>query len=82
MVSVPPTVEAMLAARINRLRVEDKRLLQAAAVVGKDVPFALLLAVADLDEDRLRGGLTRLQATEFLGEARLFPELEYTSRTH
>jgi class 3 adenylate cyclase/tetratricopeptide (TPR) repeat protein len=77
-ISVPPTVQAMLAARIDRLGVEDKRLLQAAAAVGKDVPFALLLAVADLDEDRLRGGLTRLQATEFLYEARLFPELEYT----
>jgi len=77
-ISVPPTVQAMLAARIDRLGVEDKRLLQAAAAVGKDVPFALLLAVADLDEDRLRGSLTRLQATEFLYEARLFPELEYT----
>src|SRR4030095_7571474 len=46
--------------------------------VGKDVPFSLLLAVADLDEERLRDSLTRLQATEFLYEARLFPELEYT----
>jgi class 3 adenylate cyclase/tetratricopeptide (TPR) repeat protein len=77
-ISVPPTVQALLAARIDRLGGEDKRLLQAAAVVGKDVPFTLLLAIADLDEDGLRGGLARLQATEFLYEARLFPELEYT----
>ena len=36
---VPATVQAMLAARIDRLAPEDKRLLQAAAVIGKDVPF-------------------------------------------
>ncbi len=39
---VPATVQAVLAARIDRLAPEDKRLLQAAAVIGKDVPFALL----------------------------------------
>jgi predicted ATPase len=77
-ISMPPTVQAILAARIDRLAAEDKRLLQAAAVVGKDVPFALLAAVADLDENELRRGLAQLQATEFLYEVRLFPELEYT----
>jgi class 3 adenylate cyclase/tetratricopeptide (TPR) repeat protein len=77
-ISMPPTVQAILAARIDRLEAEDKRLLQAAAVVGKDVPFALLTAVADLDEEGVRRGLARLQATEFLYEVRLFPELEYT----
>ena len=77
-ISMPPTVQAILAARIDRLGGEDKPLLQAAAVVGKDVPFALLMAVADLDEDGVRRGLARLQATEFLHEARVFPELEYT----
>jgi len=77
-ISMPPTVQAILAARIDRLAGEDKRLLQAAAVVGKDVPFAMLLAVAGLDEDGVRRGLERLQATEFLYEVRPFPELEYT----
>jgi len=47
-VQVPSTVQAILAARIDRLSADDKRLLQAAAVIGKDVPFALLLAVAEL----------------------------------
>ena len=37
-------------ARIDRLAPEEKRLLQAAAVIGKDVPFPLLQAVADLAE--------------------------------
>jgi class 3 adenylate cyclase len=44
---IPPTAQAILAARIDRLLPEDKRLLQAAAVVGKDVSFALLQAIAD-----------------------------------
>ena len=75
---VPATVQAILAARIDRLAADDKRLLQTAAVVGHDVRFALLLAVAGLDEDACRSGLGRLQAAEFLYESRSFPELEYT----
>ena len=75
---LPATAQAILAARIDRLAREDKRLLQAAAVVGKDVPFPLLEVIAEEPEERLREGLARLQAAEFLYEARLFPELEYT----
>jgi class 3 adenylate cyclase/tetratricopeptide (TPR) repeat protein len=75
---IPATVQAMLAARIDRLASEDKRLLQTAAVIGKDVPFALLQAIADEPEDSLRRGLTHLQGAEFLYEASLFPDLEYT----
>ncbi|HSF02938.1 MAG TPA: hypothetical protein VLA62_08005, partial [Solirubrobacterales bacterium] len=56
---------------------EDKRVLQAAAVIGTDVPFALLRAIADTDEEALRLSLTRLQAAELVYEARLFPELDY-----
>jgi class 3 adenylate cyclase/tetratricopeptide (TPR) repeat protein len=74
---VPATVQAILAARIDRLEPEDKRLLQAAAVIGTHVPFAVLMAVAAIDEDSLRRGLARLQAAEFMYEARLFPELEF-----
>ncbi len=77
-VRVPGTVQAVLAARIDRLPGDAKRLLQAAAVIGKDVPFALLETIADLPEAALRRGLDELQATEFLYEARLFPDLEYT----
>jgi len=75
---VPPTVQAILAARIDRLSPEDKRLLQAASAIGKDVPLGVLRAIDELSEDRSRQGLARLQAAEFLYEARLFPDLEYT----
>jgi class 3 adenylate cyclase len=75
---IPATAQAILAARIDRLAPEDKRLLQAASVIGKDVPFALLQVIADVPEDSLRRGLTHLQAAEFLYETSLFPNLEYT----
>src|SRR5712691_218482 len=44
---VPATVQALLAARIDRLPPEDKRLLQTAAVIGTEVPWTLLQAIAD-----------------------------------
>jgi class 3 adenylate cyclase/tetratricopeptide (TPR) repeat protein len=75
---VPATVEAVLAARIDRLPREEKRLLQTAAVIGTHVPLPLLQAIAELSEEALRRGLTHLQAAEFLHERSLFPELVYT----
>jgi len=76
--TIPTTVQAILAARIDRLAPEAKRLLQAAAVIGKDVPMPLLLAIVDAPEPEVRAELTHLQAAEFLYETRLFPDLEYT----
>jgi len=75
---IPATAQAILAARIDRLAPEDKRLLQTAAVIGKDVPFALLHAIADMPEDSLRRGLADLQTAEFLYETSLWPDIEYT----
>ncbi len=77
-IQVPATVQAILAARIDRLAPGDKALLQTASVIGKDVPFALLQATAALAEDELRAAIGRLQAAEFLYETSLFPDLEYT----
>jgi class 3 adenylate cyclase len=77
-IEVPATVQVILAARIDRLPGEAKQLLQTASVIGKDVPFVLLHAVAGLAEDVVQRGLTHLQAAEFLYETRLFPDPEYT----
>jgi predicted ATPase len=75
---VPATVQAVLAARIDRLPPDVKRLLQSAAVIGKDIPFALLQAIADQSQDEISLSLARLQAAEFLYETSFFPEIEYT----
>jgi tetratricopeptide (TPR) repeat protein len=75
---VPGTVQGVLAARIDRLSPETKRLLQTAAVIGTEVSVPLLQAIAERPEDSLQRSLANLQAAEFLYETRLFPEREYT----
>ena len=75
---VPATVQAILAARIDRLPPEDKAMLQTASVIGKDVPLALLRAITAVSEDDLVGTLGRLQSAEFVYETRLLPDAEYT----
>jgi len=75
---VPATVQAVLAARIDRLPPGEKRLLQTAAVIGTEVPLPLVQTIAELPEADLHRGLAHLQAAEFLYETRLFPEQEYT----
>jgi class 3 adenylate cyclase len=70
---VPATVQAVLAARIDRLPPKEKRLLQTAAVIGTEVPLPVLQAIAELPEAEVHRGLAHLQAAEFLYETRLFP---------
>ena len=74
---VPASVQAVLTARIDRLMPEDKALLQSAAVIGREVPHALLEAIADCGEEPLRRGLARLCSAEFVYEVDLFPEPLY-----
>jgi tetratricopeptide (TPR) repeat protein len=76
--AVPDTIEAVISARIDRLATEDKQLLQAAAVVGKDVPLAITETITELPAEAVRKGLVRLKAAEFLYETRSGPEVEYT----
>src|SRR5262249_44424051 len=77
-IEVPPTVQTILASRIDRLSAEHKRLLQAASVVGKDGALPLLEAIADMPGEAFREGLAQLQAAEFIYETQLFPEIEFT----
>jgi class 3 adenylate cyclase/DNA-binding winged helix-turn-helix (wHTH) protein len=65
---VPTTIQAVLATRIDRLPLEAKRLLQMAAVIGKDIAVTLLAAIAELPEAALQGSLAHLQTVELLYE--------------
>ena len=76
-IEVPPTVQAVIAARIDVLPPLAKRLLQEAAVIGHDVPFSLLHAICGLTENELRSQLHDLEAAEFLYATQLFPDLQY-----
>jgi tetratricopeptide (TPR) repeat protein len=75
---IPETIQAVLAARIDRLPSETKRLLQTAAIIGHDVPIALLQMVVDSPETSLHQHLRVLQHAELLYEQQAFPEAVYT----
>ncbi len=63
---------------MDRLPAVEKALLQRAAVIGKDLPFSLLQAIADVPTPRLDAGLKHLQTAEFLYELRGVPEPAFT----
>ena len=68
-IALPETVQAVLASRIDRLSPRDKEVLQAAAVVGRDVPTEVLRAVVELPGPELAASLERLATAELLGSA-------------
>jgi predicted ATPase/class 3 adenylate cyclase len=75
---IPTTVQAVLAARIDRLPPEEKALLQTLSVIGKEFSWSLLKHVVDKPEDAVQGWLSHLQAAEFIYEQPAFPDVEYT----
>jgi predicted ATPase len=74
---IPPTVQGVLAARIDRLAPDEKALLQQLAVIGREFPLSLLRQVITQPEDELHRLLSSLQRKEFLYEQPAFPEVEY-----
>ncbi len=76
-VAIPPSVQAVLAARIDRLAERDKGLLQTAAVIGRRCSAPVLRRVAGLPGDELAAAAQSLVAAEFLHEVALFPAVEY-----
>jgi adenylate cyclase len=75
---VPTTVQAILSARIDRLPEREKRLLQVAAVIGKDFSEPLLAEVAALPANELKEALAALRRGEFLHEQAVYPVIEYS----
>ena len=75
--SVPASVQAVLAARIDRLAAVEKRVLQCAAVIGRHVRHDVLATVAEVETGELERILQNLQGAEFLFETRRFPTPEY-----
>jgi class 3 adenylate cyclase/predicted ATPase len=74
---IPPTVQGVLAARIDRLTAEEKALLQRLAVIGREFPLGLVRQIAKQPEEELYRLLSSLQSKEFLYEQPAFPEVEY-----
>jgi class 3 adenylate cyclase/predicted ATPase len=77
-VKVPATVQAVLISRIDRLPVEEKKLLQTLAVLGREFPLGFVQRVTLKPEDELESMLSRLQAGEFIYERPTTGDVEYT----
>ncbi|MFC4705113.1 adenylate/guanylate cyclase domain-containing protein [Paraburkholderia caffeinitolerans] len=79
---IPTTVQGVLAARIDRLPLTQKELLQTLAVIGKEFPFSLVQRICDgqlaRTDDDLRALLAHLEAAEFIYERPAYPEVEYS----
>lgn len=75
--AVPAGVQAVLAARIDRLGEREKAVLQAAAVIGKEFPEPILARVCGLEAAELQDALRNLVAGEFAYEQELYPEAVY-----
>jgi class 3 adenylate cyclase/tetratricopeptide (TPR) repeat protein len=76
-VKVPTTVQAVLAARIDRLLAEEKELLQTLAVLGREFPLGLVKHVTLKPEDDLNRMLGQLQVAEFIYEQPAVGDVEY-----
>ena len=74
---ISPTVQGVLAARIDRLTGEEKALLQQLSVIGRQFPLSLVKKVVQQPETELYRVMSSLQAKEFLYEQPAFPEVEY-----
>ena len=72
-IPLPPTIEALLAARIDHLDEPARRVLQYAAVIGREVPLTVLEAVTALPSAELADALVRLRRAELLRELTLDP---------
>src|SRR5262249_16786045 len=75
---IPPTVQGILAARIDRLPSQSKELLQALAVIGVEFPLSLIRAVVSKSNDELDRLLNDLQLGEFVYEQPSLGDTEYT----
>ena len=74
---IPPTVQGVIASRIDRLSKEDKALLQLASVLGPRISPHLLAAVTEMPTAQLQSRLWSLEILDFLEEARSVPSVEY-----
>jgi class 3 adenylate cyclase/tetratricopeptide (TPR) repeat protein len=78
--AVPPTVHAVVAARIDRLGEREKSVLQNAAVIGREIPRVILERVAELPDYELDASVRALIDADFLVQRLPYPEPEYGFR--
>ena len=70
---VPASVQSVIAARIERLPVDQRWFLQNAAIVGRDVSLSILASIAGLGEETTIEAMLKLQSAGFVYESQLYP---------
>ncbi|OEU63828.1 MAG: guanylate cyclase, partial [Desulfobacterales bacterium PC51MH44] len=75
-IQIPDTIQAIIAARMDRLEDNLKRTMQVASVIGREFAFSILQTITGM-RDEIKSCLLNLQGLEFIYEKSLFPELEY-----
>jgi tetratricopeptide (TPR) repeat protein len=75
---IPPTVQGIIASRIDRLPADEKDLLQAVAVIGSEFKLSVVRSVSGKSDDDLNRMLNDLQLAEFVYEQPAMDDVEYT----
>lgn len=75
-IELPDSIQGIIAARIDRVEENLKRIMQVASVIGREFAYRILQTITGMREE-LKSSLINLQGLEFIYEKRLFPELEY-----
>jgi predicted ATPase len=75
-IEVPDTIQGIIAARMDRVEDNLKRIMQVASVIGREFAYRILATITGMKEE-LKASLLNLQGLEFIYEKQLFPELEY-----
>jgi adenylate cyclase len=79
-IPLPKTVQAVIAARIDRLEGPAKHVLEAASVIGREASHAILTHVAELPDEELSRALQQLRQSELLYEVPPFDKRIYAFR--
>jgi len=75
---LPMTVQAVIAARIDRLSPKERLVLQSAAVIGMDIRVPILRVITGMADASFEASVASLRHAEFIQEAQEYPEREYT----
>jgi len=75
-IDVPDSIQGIIAARIDRVEENLKRIMQVASVIGREFAYRILQTITGMKEE-LKSSLINLQGLEFIYEKQLYPELEY-----
>src|SRR5499426_3448274 len=75
---VPATIEQVITTRMRRLDDESRQILNRAAVIGTEIPRALLRAVSPITDEAFADGLAKLRSDFLLESIRARADTVYT----